>query len=51
MLRQIVDHVAGKRRGLFIKTLRFGQSGGMHIHDTLQNALSGAVEFERNQVA
>jgi hypothetical protein len=51
MLRQIVDHVAGKRRGFFIETMRFGQSGGMHIHDTLQNALSGAVELERNQVA
>jgi len=31
---------------LFVKALRFGQSGGVHIHDTLQNARSGAIEFE-----
>src|SRR6201747_1711052 len=48
MLRQIVDHVAGKRCSLFIETVRFGQSGGVHIHDTLQNALSGAVECKRS---
>jgi uncharacterized membrane protein len=39
---QIADHVAGKRRRRFIKRMRLGQSGGMHIHGTLLNALSGA---------
>ena len=43
MLRQVADHVAGKSRGLFVELLRSGQSGGMHIHDTLLNALSGAL--------
>ena len=43
MLRQVPDHVAGKSRGLFVELLRSGQSGGMHIHDILLNALSGAL--------
>jgi hypothetical protein len=51
VLRQIVDHVAGECRGLFVEAMRFGQSGGMHIHDSLLNALSGAGESNKNQVA
>ena len=43
MLRQVVDHVAGKYRGLLVERMHFGQSGGMHIHDNLPDALSGAV--------
>ncbi len=39
---EIADHVAGKGRGRFVGRIRFGQSGGMHIHDTLLNALTGA---------
>ena len=39
VLRQIVDHVAGKCGGWFIEAVRFGQSGGVHIHDSLLNAL------------
>jgi hypothetical protein len=46
MLRQPFDHVAGKRRGLSVEMMRFGQSGGMHIHDNLLDALSGAIESE-----
>src|SRR6202022_2835070 len=45
--RQIADHVAGKRGSLLVETLRFVQSGGVHIHDGLLDALSGALEFER----
>ncbi|OIQ65246.1 hypothetical protein GALL_531990 [mine drainage metagenome] len=36
VLRQIVDHVAGKCRGLFVEMMRFGQGGGMHVHDSLR---------------
>jgi hypothetical protein len=36
---------------LFVETMRFGQSGGMHIHNSLLHALSGAVEFQKNQAA
>jgi hypothetical protein len=39
VLRQIVDHVAGKCGRWFIEAVRFGQSGGVHIHDGLLNAL------------
>ena len=42
-LRQVADHVAGKGGGLLIELVRLSQSGGMHIHDTLLNALSGAL--------
>jgi len=45
MLRQTIDHLAGKRRGLLVETMRLGQSGGMHIHNSLLHALSGAVEL------
>jgi hypothetical protein len=45
VLCQIVDHVAAKRRGLFVETMRSGQSGGMHIHNSLLHALSGAIEL------
>ena len=43
MLRQVADHVARKGGSLFVEGVRVGQSGGMHIHDTLLNALSGAL--------
>jgi hypothetical protein len=42
MLRKVADHVAGERRVLLIELMNRGQSGGMHIHDTLLNALPGA---------
>src|SRR6202022_119827 len=48
VLRQIVDHVAGECRGLFVEAMRFGQSGSMHIHDNLLNALSGADDPKEN---
>src|ERR1700744_4645752 len=47
MLRQTIQHVAGKCRGSFIETLRLTQRGGVHIHDSLLSALSGALEFEK----
>ena len=42
-LRQIADHVSGEGRSLLIERIALSQSGGMHIHDTLPNALSGAL--------
>ena len=42
MWRQSADHVERKARRLIIDAISFGQSGGVHIHDTLLNALSRA---------
>ncbi len=39
MLRQSVDDIVRKDRGFLVELVRFGQSGGVHIHDTLLNAL------------
>ena len=47
LLRQTFDHVAGEAEVCSSKAVRFGQSGGMHIHDDLLNALSGALEFRQ----
>jgi hypothetical protein len=43
MLRQIADHVSRKCGSLFVEGEPLGQSGGVHIHDTLLNALPGAL--------
>jgi hypothetical protein len=42
-LRQIVDHFTGKNRGLLVEIMYLGQSFGVHIHESLPNALSGAA--------
>jgi hypothetical protein len=42
-LGQIADHISGEGRSLLVELVRSGQSGGMHIHDTLLNALTGAL--------
>jgi hypothetical protein len=30
--------------------MRIGKGSGVNVHDTLQNARPGAVEFQNNQV-
>ncbi len=43
MLRQVADGIARESRGLLVRKMRIGQSGSMHVHVTLLNALSGAL--------
>jgi hypothetical protein len=43
MLREVSDRVACEGGSLLVGKMRVGQSGSVHIHDTLLNALTGAL--------
>jgi hypothetical protein len=42
LLREVLDGLAREGGRLLVGEMGFGQSAGVHIHDTLLNALSGA---------
>jgi hypothetical protein len=43
MPRQVADSLAREGGSLIVGKVRIGQSGSVRVHDTLLNALSGAL--------